>query len=120
MKGGDKMNLLDLREQLKAIDATLDEMKAAVDRAFGKAGGALVKADSVLTAVMGEGLKKKPSRRGRKAGANGAAPEQEQVSSIQVSSVPIVAKAKRGRKPKQAKDLAEEQGNSEATDEVSV
>jgi alpha-D-ribose 1-methylphosphonate 5-triphosphate synthase subunit PhnG len=101
------MNLVELRERLKAIDVALSEVQKAVSRA----GLELIKANVGVGDMMGENMKAKSKPRAKKA-AQPAANGQEPDSSSMVEPV-----KRRGRPHKQQE---EKHSNSEAVDEASV
>jgi len=102
------MNLVELRERLKAIDAALSEVQKAVSRA----GSELIKAYSGVGDMMGEDVKVKRKPRVEKAvpaDTNGQEP---------ATTISMAGPAKRRGRPHRQQEG--KQSNSEADDEAPV
>lgn len=114
------MNLVDLRDRLRAIDAALSEIAKYVS----KAGSELIKANVGIGSIMGEedrGNGRVPrKRRARKPKEAERAAVDERGSSIAITTMSpsIAAGSKRGRGRPKAPE-AEKEGNSELAAEAS-
>lgn len=118
------MNLVDLRDRLKTIDAALSEIQKWVN----KAGSELIKANAGIGTIIGEGDsangRATRTRRARKpkateqADQRGATDGQEQTALTTAPQVNVLAKRGRGR-PKAPEAEEEEEGSSELATEAS-